>query len=254
MSVSETIFLFSLVLARITPVLIFKSINPISILPVYLKLILTLVITFLIIGTGIDSTGIDLVDDELDIGFVLTSLLTEAFIGSVLWFALVAAYGALVTMLTLLDMQVGFNPMGVFNPSTSESDPNLARVVLIFFYLMFFITDIHHQLIEFLVGTLRVYPILSGIGDVSIRQLLAIFFAQFVLAMMLIIPVVMAIFWVELIFGMCNRMMPQVNIYFVGLPVKILIAIIVLSHSANHVVVVTESMFNKMLEFFYSIF
>lgn len=254
MSIAESVFLFSLVLARVTPVLTFRSINPISMLPMYVKLIVTLVITFLIIGAGIDTTGINLADDQLDVGHIITLLLTEAFIGFVLWFSLLAAYGALVTMLKLLDMQVGFNPMGIFNPSTSESDPNLARVILIFVYLMFFITGLHYQLIEFLVGTLRVYPILSGIGEVNIRQLLAIFSAQFILAIMLVMPVVMAIFWVELIFGMCNRMMPQINIYFVGLPVKILIALIVLSYSANHVVVMTESMFNKVLEFSYSLF
>jgi len=84
--------------------------------------------------------------------------------------------------------------------------------------------------------------------------LIVIFTSQFLLALLIVLPVVMAIFWVELVLGMCNRMMPQVNIYFVGQPVKILISLIVLSYSSTHILDVTERMFNNVIEYNYSLF
>jgi len=253
-SIESLVVLFVLILSRITPVICFKSINPLSMLPSYLKLVVSLMITLLVMTTGAVEANTLLKLSALSNSAIVFAVLTEFFIGLVFWFALLASYGALITMLKLLDMQVGFNPMGIFNPSTSESDPNLARVVLIFVSLMFFISGWHYSLIELLIGSLTVYPVLSGLGEWSINSLMAIFSSQFILAILIVAPVVMAIFWVELIFGMCNRMMPQVNIYFVGQPLKILIALIMLSYSSSHILDITERIFNNMIEYNYSLF
>jgi len=252
--VESLIVLFILILSRITPVICFKSINPLSMLPAYLKVVVSLIITLLVMTSELIENDTLLKLSSLTNGTIIIAIFVEFFIGLVFWFSLLSNYGSLITMLKLLDTQVGFNPMGIFNPSTSESDPTLARVVLIFASLMFFISGFHYSLIELLIGSLSIYPVLSGLGEWSVNSLIVIFTSQFLLALLIVLPVVMAIFWVELVLGMCNRMMPQVNIYFVGQPVKILISLIVLSYSSTHILDVTERMFNNVIEYNYSLF
>lgn len=252
-NVQSLIVVFILTLVRITPVLCFKSINPLSMLPNYIKLMVTLVITSLISATVQHDEVLLMKISQLTNEELVSSILIEFFIGLVFWFSLIASYGAVMTMLKLLDMQVGFNPMGIFNPSTQDSDPILARVILIFVFILFFIIDFHYALIEFLTSSLTVYPILSGIGSWSINSLVAIFSTQFILAILIVAPVVMAIFWIEMVFGMCNKMMPQINIYFVGQPLKILVALIILSASSKHVLDIAQRIFQSIIEYNFSL-
>ncbi|WP_318468207.1 flagellar biosynthetic protein FliR [Photobacterium leiognathi] len=249
----EYIIVFFLVLCRITPPLVFNSINPLSMLPPFIKVVVTVVFG-LIISSNIINDNLIYRAVQLDGTALAVAYLNEFFIGLTFWLALVITYGAILTFLKLLDMQVGFNPMGIFNPATRESEPILTRAIIIFISLLFFITGAHYALIEVLAVSIVHYPVLSGVGEPQLNMIIAMFSTQLMLAFILALPIMIAIFWVDLILGLCNRVMPQINIYFVGLPAKTAVAFLVLGQSSRHVSEVADLMFNNIFSFWNSLY
>ncbi|WP_244956876.1 flagellar biosynthetic protein FliR [Enterovibrio norvegicus] len=244
---------FFLILCRVTPPLVFRSINPLSMLPPYIKVLVTIVFSLVIFfRVGDDNMIMRAV--QLDGTALAVACLIEFGIGLILWFALLATYGAIYTFLRVLDMQVGFNPMGIFNPSMSESDPILTRVVLVFVFLLFFITDMHYFILLSLTQSLSVFPILSGFGEPDLDMLVALFSSQFTLCLILVLPIMVAVFWVDLVLGMCSRIMPQVNIYFVGLPLKIAVAFIILGLASRHITSVSEELFDNVIRYWQALY
>ncbi|WP_240671787.1 flagellar biosynthetic protein FliR [Enterovibrio baiacu] len=247
------ISVFFLILCRVTPPLVFRSINPLSMLPPYIKVLVTIVFSLVILfRVGDDNMIMRAV--QLDGTALAVACLIEFGIGLILWFALLATYGAIYTFLRVLDMQVGFNPMGIFNPSMSESDPILTRVVLVFVFLLFFITDMHYFILLSLTQSLSVFPILSGFGEPDLDMLIALFSSQFMLCLILVLPIMVSIFWVDLVLGMCSRVMPQVNIYFVGLPLKIAVAFIILGLASRHITNVSEELFDNVVRYWQALY
>nr|WP_282560216.1 flagellar biosynthetic protein FliR [Motilimonas cestriensis] len=242
-----------MIMCRLTPVLVFKSINPISMLPAQIKLYLTLIFSFVILVATKNDIEIRNFSFNTYEEFFF-SLSVEFLIGLTFWFALLTVYAAVYTMLKALDMQVGFNPMGIFNPSMNDSDPILTRVIIILLSLLFFILDGHYKILTLVTETVRLIPLNSGYGEIKLSTLSQLLSSQYILAVVLVLPIIIAIFWIDLILGLCNKMMPQINIYFVGLPLKIAIAMIALSFSAGHIISIGESMLLKVEHFWNSLY
>lgn len=242
--VTSFIIIFLLVITRITPPLLFKSFNPLYMLPKYIKIALIMYLSFLISSNIFEPYLIEKVSSLSAAPFAL-SILSEFFIGSFFWFSLILTYGAMMTVFQLLDIQVGFNPSGIFNPAMNQSEPILSRAILIFSMLLFFALDIHYLIIYVISSTFEYYPILSGYQDFSVNKSIDFFTRQLVVSFMLVAPVVISILWVEVVLGLCSRMMPQVNIYFVGLPAKVLVAIFMLGFISNYAEKVIRKIFTS---------
>ncbi|MYM60636.1 type III secretion protein [Vibrio sp. OCN044] len=242
-----------LVAARVTPPLLFKSINPLYMMPSYIKtVVLIYVALFISINVYEENTIENILSlSKADIAF---ALFTEFSIGLAFWFSLVLTYGALMTMFQLIDMQVGFNPSGIFNPSMNQSEPILSRALIIFTFLLFFAFDVHYLIIYMLSSIMSYYPILSGFEVVDVYKLMAVFSSQMIFSMILVSPVIISVFWVEVILGLCSRMMPQVNIYFVGLPAKVLMSMVTLGLISTHAEATIAKIFDKNFSFWDSLY
>ncbi|MEZ8235994.1 flagellar biosynthetic protein FliR [Vibrio lentus] len=247
------VVIFSLVTARIIPPLLFKSINPLYMLPTYIKVLIVTYFSLIISVDILDSylMGKTFIFNEISLAIALSF---EFSIGVAFWFSLVLTYGALMTMFQFLDMQVGFNPTGIFNPAMSQSEPILSRSLLVFTLLLFFILDIHHLVIYIMSSTFHYYPILMEYKVVNIYELIGFFSSQLILSFLLVAPVVISVFWVEVMLGLCSRMMPQVNIYFVGLPAKVLVSILTLGFISSHAETMVRKIFSANFSYWDSLY
>lgn len=222
-------------------------------LPSYIKMGLLTYLSLLITIGIVDSSLVEKVLSLNGLSLML-AFIVEMSIGLAFWFSLVLTYGALMMMFQMLDMQVGFNPTGIFNPAMNQSEPILSRALLVFSLLLFFIFDIHHLVIYVISSTIHYYPILNGYEEITIYDFMVFFSSQLTLSFILISPIILSVIWVEVILGLCSRMMPQVNIYFVGLPAKVLVAILMLGLISNHAENVVNSIFNANFRFWDSLY
>jgi flagellar biosynthesis protein FliR len=165
----------------------------------------------------VDGTFLILVIKEAMIG------LTIGFIAAIVFYALQVAGG-------FIDLQMGFAIANVFDPQTGIQTPLMGRYLYTFAVLFLLATDGHHMLLDGIFYSYQFLPVgsdLAGMGDGSVaKYAVNVFSGMFLIALQMAIPIVGTLFLADLALGIVARTVPQMNIFVIGLPVKILIALI----------------------------
>jgi flagellar biosynthetic protein FliR len=155
-------------------------------------------------------------------GGLLGAALAEMALGATLALGVMLAFAAFSVAGNLLDIQVGFGIAQVFDPSSNRQLPILTSLFNQLALLLFFLADGHHFLLRGLAASTVVFPPgawwspASGLG-VIVGQAGAMFSLGFALAA----PVVFCLLLVELALGVIARNLPQMNMFAVGIPVKL---------------------------------
>jgi len=109
-----------------------------------------------------------------------------------------------------------------FNPVAAEQGALAGAFLTVTGLLLIFVTDLHHMLIAGLIDSYRLYVPgqVPPVGDFSeaIARTVA---ESFLLAMQIAAPFVIAGLLLVLGTGLLNRLMPQVQMFFVVMPVQI---------------------------------
>jgi len=130
----------------------------------------------------------------------------------------------------LIDMQIGFGIVNVFDAQNNTQVPMMGNVLNIMMILMFFAVNGHLRLIEIVYLTIERMPI----GTLVFSHLigwtaLEIFIRAFVLGVMLALPILASGLTLEIGFGMMMRAVPQIHMFVVGIPLKMLIGLFIFS-------------------------
>jgi flagellar biosynthesis protein FliR len=159
---------------------------------------------------------------------IIYRLFKEFFVGCS--FAFIAAIPGVVMLFfgRAIDMQVGLGAAGIFNPSSKTQDSLTGVALHLGFLTVFFAAGWHLDVITIVFETTKSFP-LGGTEDFDIMSLVNYFSRAFVLGVVLFFPVLASLFIVDIAAGVISKGMPQMNVYFVALPLKILVGIIVIS-------------------------
>jgi len=142
---------------------------------------------------------------------------------------------ALETAGSIVALQVGLSSASVFNPMMAQQSALPSSLLMTLGTLVIFLTDTHHLLLRALVDSYSLFapgvmPILGDASDMVARTAAA----SFRLGTELAAPFIVAgtLFFAAL--GLLSRLMPQLQIFFVIVPVQIAggIAIFALTLSA----------------------
>ena len=130
----------------------------------------------------------------------------------------------------LIDMQIGFGIVNVYDAQNNTQIPMMGNVINIMLLLLFFGVNGHLRLIDMVsltvenmpVGTLVISP---NIGLVALE----IFVRTFMLGVMMALPILASGLTLEFTFGVLMRAVPQIHMFVVGIPLKMLVGLIVFS-------------------------
>jgi len=130
----------------------------------------------------------------------------------------------------LIDMQIGFGIVNVFDAQNNTQVPMMGNVINIMFILMFFIVNGHLRLIELIYLTVERMPIGTLVLSPTIGlTALEIFSRAFMLGVMMALPIIASGLTIEIGFGMMMRAVPQIHMFIVGIPLKMLVGLIIFS-------------------------
>lgn len=108
--------------------------------------------------------------------------------------------------------------------------PVLGNFKYLFFLTLVFILGIHRKLILLLIDTFYKYKV--GYINYNINNLskYAIdgFIYYFIIAVKMSLPVLGILFIINLVLGIMARIAPQMNVFFLGMPLKIIVGFIIL--------------------------
>ena len=210
-----------LVAIRLGTVLLFSPIEAIRLLPIHTRLLLVLIVSGLIVANLLLPTN---QPNELSL---LLGGIAEFSNGLILSLSLYAAFAIFQIAGQLIDTQMGLNSLAILNPTDHSHELLSSRLLLMLGVLFFFAIDGHHKLIE---GLAASFTLISP-GEAALFHgfvpVIHQFSLMFSLAVMIASPIVISLLVVDISGAVLTRNMPQISIYFLTLPIKIMLGLFV---------------------------
>lgn len=176
-----------------------------------------------------------------------TSLVSEILVGTLAGFAATLIYSAIQFGAGLIDVQAGFALATVYDSTFGEAGALIERFYGALAGLLFLETNGHHLLLN----ALRQLFVLVPLGTFSVAmlqpELLATLLAgMFRIALELVLPIVAALLLTDTALAILARVAPQFNIFVVGTPAKIGIAIAALLVTLPLLLPRLDALFNSV--------
>ncbi|MGI6606261.1 MAG: flagellar biosynthetic protein FliR [Peptococcia bacterium] len=162
-------------------------------------------------------------------GYALT-LVMELFTGIALALIVQFFFAAIQLAGQIIDTQLGFGMMNVVDPLSGTQAPLIGNFKYVLALLAFLLIDGHHLFIQAVFDSYRAFPVGQSflLSPDFISSFLAYFGNIFVIGCKIGMPVVGALLITDFVLGIMSRTVPQMNIFMVGLQVKIIIGFFVL--------------------------
>lgn len=220
-SIQSFLTLFALAGLRYLPVLVLPAFSPLAWAPMTVRIVVMLVLAWLTVlalpdAVGFNGNGIQL----------LLAVCSELLVGAVFGLAFLLPKAALHSAGWLVDMQAGLGAATLFNPSADTGAESLfGHALMLAMTVLFFLLDLHLLLFRAMAASTQWLPLGGGGVRLSLDAFLHMLGTSFVAGMMVVAPIVIGLFCVDLGVGYASRSMPQANVYFLALPLKIAVAI-----------------------------
>lgn len=243
--ISQNLDFFILMFLRVSSLIISSPIFGRKNLPNTLKIGFCLLIAYVIYSSTADIKAIHY---GSIIEFVLLCM-KELLFGLVLGYVTTLFFSIVKTAGQVMDMQMGFGMVNVMDVQNNVKIPVTGNLLSIVMLLSFFSVNGHLKLIYIVKATFTNIPV----GAVRLNPLiglttLEVFVLAFVLAINVALPMIAAGLLGEVLLGVIVRAIPQMNIFVVGIPLKIILGFMMLLLIIPIFVNFSGTLFDHMFE------
>lgn len=193
-----------------------------SVVPVQVRVFLSVVIAYVIFMT-MDKSSIHI---QVSLGWMFFNGVKEVLTGLVLGYMINFVFYGFSFAASLIGFIIGLSMAQAFNPMDELSDNIIGEIYGFIAILILFIINGHHYIITGLFFSFKTI----GIGDFAITQsvydvFIKYSFSVFIIAVKISAPILVSLFVVQIAEGITARMIPQMQIFFVTQPLKIALGI-----------------------------
>lgn len=190
--------------------------------PTAVKVGITLIMAYILIP-GIDYKGINDINNNLP--FVINCI-NEAVAGLTLGFITNLCFISARFAGNLMDMQIGFSMMSIYDPASNSNTTFLEHLLYWFSMVVFLIVDGHHMLIKALIQSFDVIHLgRFFLSQNSITMIIKAFMEFFGIGLKIAIPIILILIITDLTMGLVSRTVPQLNVMILGMPVKVIVGL-----------------------------
>lgn len=191
--------------------------------PPSLKGVLGIILAFSIV-TGINYNGLLEISNNYMLAYYLAN---EVIFGVILGFIINMIFDVVKMAGSYIDMQMGLSMMNVLNPANKTSSTIIANLMYFISLMIFFVLDGHHILIRYLIKSFEIVPIGHGISfQSSFGTVIDIFVKYFEIGLRIALPLILILLITELCMALISRVVPQINVMILGMPVKIMVGLV----------------------------
>jgi flagellar biosynthetic protein FliR len=159
-------------------------------------------------------------------------LLREVMVGLLLGFSVALVFSTLTIAANLISIQMGLNLQALLNPTSafaSDQENSLSIFYSMLATVIFLTVNGHHALLRGLQSTFDVVPLNSFQMEPGQTGILAALTSTMIVsAFQIAFPVMAALLIADVAAGLLARMVPQINVFFVNLPLKIFLGFLVM--------------------------
>lgn len=222
--ISAEAFVLLLVFTRVGTVMMLMPIIGNSYIPSWIRLGLALVLS--IVMTPVVSP--QLPSEPSGFTDLLLLLAGEFVVGLFLGLFMRILISALTTAGILISFISGFSSALMFNPLLQSQGVLHSALMTLSGIMFIFALDLHHLFFIALADSYILIPSLAESGDMAETIARAVS-ASFAIGLKLTAPVMVVTLLFYSMLGIASRLMPQLHIFFIGLPVQIGLSLFALS-------------------------
>lgn len=221
----NSIDVFLLVFVRVSGLFVVAPIFGRRNLPAYFKIGFSFMLALILINV-IKMPNLDYYNNIYRYTFLV---IEEFLVGITIGYVSYLVFTAIYLAGQLIDMQIGFSIVSVMDPLSNLQVPLTSNLYFILCMLIFLMFDGHHALIRALYESFNLIPPGTAIfGTNLLHDIIRVFGDMFLLAFKISAPILAAILVTDVALGVISRAVPQVNVFVLGMPLKIIIGLIVI--------------------------
>jgi flagellar biosynthetic protein FliR len=130
----------------------------------------------------------------------------------------------------MMGLQIGFQAANLFDPMSSAPSSALEQFYTLLALMLFLAINGHHWLIVALARTFEIAPLGAFVlTRFTIERLMVLTNETFITAIRIALPVIGTLLLADLGLGLVARAVPQVQVFFLGLPLKMGLGLLVLA-------------------------
>ena len=151
----------------------------------------------------------------------------ESILGILIGFTANLVFIALQIAGEFFSMQMGLSIANLLDPVTNTQSAVVGQFFFYFAALLFLNLNIHHALIVGVERSFNTIPLGHFIGEGNLtgglmaERFIRLSADMFIMAMMISVPLMSILILLEIALSFVAKVMPQMNIFIVGLPVKV---------------------------------
>lgn len=213
--------LFLLVMVRTSGIFIFSPFFSSQNIPNTMKIGLSFSVSLLI-------TSVLPVVPDLTNEILLMLIFKELIVGLIIGFISYSFFSAFYVMGQIIDMKIGFGMVNVIDPQNKVQVPLMGNFYYILAFLMLLSVDGHHSIISALVDSYNFIPMGSFKYTEGTMNLLVDTLAKsFEIGFKLSSPIAAIIFLTDIVLGIMSKTIPQMNVFVVGMPLKVIVGLLI---------------------------
>lgn len=229
-----TVITFLLMLIRISGMMVSSPFFTNTGIPAYTKVGFSVMFAFLLFPLHAGVSSYQAPTDLIQFALVASQ---EFILGLLIGFVLELLFTGIRMSGEILGVQMGMSVSGALDPISGVQTPLLGQMYFIFALLVFLSLNIHHALI---VAVNRSFEMIPLGGFITRMDLLADRFMvlgadMFVTALLVGLPVMGLLLASEAALGFVAKVMPQMNIFIVSLPLKSALGLVMVMVSLPYV-------------------
>lgn len=178
-------------------------------------------------------------------------IIKEALVGLLIGFVAYMILSAIQIAGGFIDFQMGFAIANVIDPQTGAQSPLMGQYLYTIGLFLLLTVNGHHLLLDGVFNSYRFIsleqPWIPFGNENMVEFVIRSFNSMFIIAFQMAIPVVGSLFLVDVALGIVARTVPQLNVFVVGLPLKIGVSFIVLVAVMSIILLVVSQLFETML-------
>ena len=204
---------------------------------------------FFVLGLSailVSAAGVSTVSIPTTLAELAYFSIQELVTGMVMAFGLLTAFAAFLLGGRILDFQMGFGVANLIDPATNTQTAMMGLILNLIAVMAFFMVNGHHMLLRGLAYSFEKIPLGVGLTEINIEVIVKQFGAMFIYGVMAVAPALFAILLLDVGLAVMARTMPQVNIFFVSIPLKIFVGLTMFALSMRYIWPLMEKVFSSI--------
>lgn len=234
---------FMLILLRVAGIFaitpLFGRKNMVSMAKVTLCVLISYILLPIVSQNYIEQTG-----NTISYGLLCSK---EILVGLCIGFITVIFLNAVIFAGQIIDVQMGFGMAQIFDPSTNTQIPITAQLLNTVLLLALLVTNGHLVIIQLFARSYEFIPVGQAVFSPQLAMFfLDLFSTMLVLGVKIAMPLIASAMIAEICFGIIVRSVPQMNIFVVGMPLKVILGMLTLGLMIPVYLAMTNTIFDSM--------